>query len=183
VNGIYDTYQNSDLLKKCIWYWANFEDHDFFNWGADVFWNNFQIPATFGGTTTFWTQSYIGIARANSAFNVITNAQAKGIIDAGLANRLKGEAYFLRGMTYYYLASSFGGVPLELKAATDGLTPRSSRDSVFKQVVLDMQQAENLLVSKSALAAADLGRIHPAAGKHANCKRDRGHRRQIHGCS
>src|SRR4030088_2784167 len=51
VNGIYDTYQNSDLLKKCIWYRANFGTHDFFNWGGDVFWNNYQIPATFGGLT------------------------------------------------------------------------------------------------------------------------------------
>ena len=37
VNAIYDTYQNSDLLKKCLWYRANFSSHDFFNWGADVF--------------------------------------------------------------------------------------------------------------------------------------------------
>src|SRR6478735_4264605 len=27
VNSIYDTYQNSDLLKKCIWYRANFGTH------------------------------------------------------------------------------------------------------------------------------------------------------------
>src|SRR5215211_6865130 len=57
VNAIYDTYQNSDLLKKCIWYRANFSTHDFFNWGGDVFWNNYQIPATFGGIATFWNQS------------------------------------------------------------------------------------------------------------------------------
>ena len=158
VNGIYDTYQNSDLLKKCIWYWSNFETHDFFNWGGDVFWNNYQIPATFGGITTFWTQSYIGIARANSAFGVIATAKTNGIINAALADRLTGEAYFLRGMTYYYLAASFGGVPLELSPVTDGLTPRSSRDSVFKQVVIDMQKAEALLLSKKSLAAADLGR-------------------------
>jgi hypothetical protein len=158
VNGIYDTYQNSDLLKKCIWYRANFGTHDAFNWGGDVFWNNYQIPATFLGVTTFWNQSYIGIARANSAFGVITRAQEKGIITADLANRLQGEAYFLRGMTYYYLASAYGGVPLELNAVTDGLTPRASRDSVFKQVVADMQKAEGLLVSKSQLPVADLGR-------------------------
>lgn len=158
VNGIYDTYQNSDLLKKCIWYRANFGSHDFFNWGGDVFWNNYQIPATFGGVTTFWNQSYIGIARANSAFGVIAKAKDKGIIDAALANRLSGEAYFLRGMTYYYLAASFGGVPLEVSPVTDGLTPRASRDSVFSQVVSDMQQAEGLLVSKTGLPLADLGR-------------------------
>jgi starch-binding outer membrane protein, SusD/RagB family len=157
-NSIYDTYQNSDLLKKCIWYRANFGTHDFFNWGADVFWNNYQIPATFVGLNTLWNQFYIGIARANYALPVIAQAKANGIVDAALADRLTGEAYFLRGTMYYYLAACFGGVPLELKTGSDGLTPRSSRDSVFKQVVLDMQQAETLLWSKALLSAADLGR-------------------------
>jgi len=161
VNGIYDTYQNSDLLKKCIWYRANFGAHDFFNWGADVFWNNYQIPATFGGLATLWNQSYIGIARANSAFAVITKAQDKGVLTASLADRLRGEALFLRGLTYYYLASCFGGVPLELdtSGATNlGLKPRSARDSVFMQVVADMQRAESLLWSKKDLPKSDLGR-------------------------
>ena len=158
VNAIYDTYQNSDLLKKCIWYRANFGTHDFFNWGADVFWNNYQLPATFVGLITFWNQSYIGIARANYAFGVIDKAKANGVLDPALADRLAGEAYFLRGMTYYYLAASFGGVPLELAPGSNGLTPRASRDSVFAQVVADMQKAEELLLSKTALAQADLGR-------------------------
>jgi hypothetical protein len=161
VNGIYDTYQNSDLLKKCIWYRANFGTHDFFNWGADVYWNNYQLPATFGGLSTLWNQSYIGIARANSAFTVITKAESKGVLTASLANRLRGEAYFLRGLTYYYLASCFGGVPLEVDtsgALNLGLRPRSPRDSVFMQVVADMQQAETLLWSKKDLPKADLGR-------------------------
>src|SRR6186713_1900872 len=92
VNGVYDTYQNSDLLKKCIWYRANFGSHDFFNWGGDVFWNNYQIPATFGGIAMFWNQSFIGIARANSTFATITKAQQKGVITSSLANRLRGEA-------------------------------------------------------------------------------------------
>src|SRR5678816_3595023 len=157
-NAIYDAYQNSDLLKKCIWYRANFGTHDFFNWGADVFWNNYQIPATFVGLNTLWNQFYIGIARANYAIPVIAKAKANGVVDAALADRLAGEAYFLRGTMYYYLAACYGGVPLELQTGSDGLTPRSSRDSVFKQVVLDMQQAEALLWSKTALPAADLGR-------------------------
>ncbi|MEP7141991.1 MAG: RagB/SusD family nutrient uptake outer membrane protein [Ferruginibacter sp.] len=161
VNGIYDTYQNSDLLKKCIWYRANFGTHDFFNWGGDVFWNNYQIPATFGGLTTLWNQSYIGIARANTAIGVITTATNKGVITQALSNRLRGEAFFLRGMTFYYLAASFGGVPIEVDTSNIinlGLKPRSSRDSVFGQVVSDMQTAEGLLLSKSQLASADLGR-------------------------
>ncbi len=161
VNAIYDTYQNSDLLKKCIWYRANFGTHDFFNWGADVFWNNYQIAPIFVGLITFWNQSYIGIARANSVFPVITKAETDGVIDHALASRLRGEAFFLRGMTYYYLAASFGGVPLEIDttgALNLGLRPRDSRDSVFPQVVSDMPQAEGLLLSKTALSSADMGR-------------------------
>jgi hypothetical protein len=158
VNGIYDTYQNSDLLKKCLWYRANFGTHDFFNWGADVFWNNYQIPSTFVGLNTLWNQFYIGIARANYAIPVVEKAKANGVVDASLGDRLAGEAYFLRGTMYYYLAACFGGVPLELATGSDGLTARSSRDSVFAQVVADMQQAEALLWSKTDLPAADLGR-------------------------
>ena len=161
VNAIYDTYQNSDLLKKCVWYRANFGTHDFFNWGADVFWNNYQLPATFVGLITFWNQSYIGIARANSVFKVITKAETDGVIASPLANRLRGEAHFLRGLTYYYMAASFGGVPLETDtsgALNLGLRPRDSRDSVFAQVVSDMQQAEALLLSKKDMVPSDLGR-------------------------
>ncbi len=158
VNSIYDTYQNSDFLKKSLWYWSNFETHDFFNWGGDVVWNNYQIPADYGALLTLWNQSYLGIARANYALAVIPDAVSKHILDQTLANRLTGEAYFLRGTLYYYLAGSFGGVPLELQTVTSGLTPRGSRDSVFKQVVSDMQQAENLLLSKTVLPQTELGR-------------------------
>src|SRR3954451_16441057 len=86
VNAIYDTYQNSDLLKKCIWYRANFSTHDAFNWGGDVFWNNYQIPATFGGISTFWNQTYVGIGRANVALGIIAKTHTAGIIPDSLAD-------------------------------------------------------------------------------------------------
>jgi len=72
-----------------------------------------------------------------------------------LGDRLLGEAYFLRGMTYYYLAGTFGGVPLVIKEYQGGdpLLPRSTQDQVFTQVVADMKQAENLLWSKTTILA------------------------------
>src|SRR5450432_2280422 len=158
INSIYDTYQNSDLLKKSLWYYANFQTHDFFNWGGDVQWNQYQISPTFGQLPSLWNNAYIGIARANSAFGIIADAKTKGIVTPDLADRLTGEAYFLRGLTYYYLAGTFGGVPLELVEGSNGLTPRSTQDSVFGQVVSDMQQAEKLLLSKTTLPVSELGR-------------------------
>jgi hypothetical protein len=153
VNSIYDSYQSSDLLKKSIWYYANFLTHDWYNDGADIAWNSYTINSNFGALSVFWNNAYISIARANQAFDIIATAKQKGVVTAALGDRLTGEAYFLRGMSYYYLAGTFGGVPLELKPISNGLTPRSTQDQVFQQVVSDMQQAEKLLVSKTALPA------------------------------
>ena len=158
VNSIYDGYQSSDLLKKSIWYYANFLTHDWYNDGADIAWNSYTINSNFGALSVFWNNAYIAIGRANQAFGIIATAKEKGIVTAALADRLTGEAYFMRGMSYYYLAGTFGGVPLELKAVTDGLTPRSTQDQVFQQVVSDMQQAEKLLVSKTKLPSTEIGR-------------------------
>jgi hypothetical protein len=158
VNSIYDGYQNSDLLKKSIWYYANFLSHDWYNDGADIAWNSYTINSNFGALSTFWNNAYIDIARSNQAFGIIATAKANGVVTPALADRLTGEAFFLRGMSYYYLAGTFGGVPLELNPVTNGLTPRSSQDQVFTQVVADMQKAEALLQSKTTLPASELGR-------------------------
>ena len=56
-----------------------------------------RSPLTFVGLITFWNQSYIGIARANSASCGYHKAEENGVVDAALADRLSGEAYFLRG--------------------------------------------------------------------------------------
>jgi hypothetical protein len=158
VNSIYDGYQNSDLLKKSIWYYANFTSHDWFNDGGDIAWNNYTISPTFNALYVFWSNAYIDIVRANSALEIIATAKANGVVTPELGDRLLGEAYFLRGMTYYYLAGSFGGVPLELKASTEGLTPRNTQDEVFAQVIVDMKHAETLLQSKTTLPATEKGR-------------------------
>ncbi|WP_184546584.1 RagB/SusD family nutrient uptake outer membrane protein [Mucilaginibacter sp. FT3.2] len=158
VNSIYDGYQSADLLKKSIWYYANFTTHDWFNDGGDIAWNNYTISPTFGALYVFWQNAYFDIIRANSALEVIATAKANGVVTPELGDRLLGEAYFLRGMTYYYLAGSFGGVPIELKSNPNGLAPRNTQTEVFTQVVSDMKQAETLLLSKTTLPTAELGR-------------------------
>ena len=54
VNAIYDGYQNSDFLKKSIWYYANFFSHDWYNDGGDIAWNSYTISPIFGAINTFW---------------------------------------------------------------------------------------------------------------------------------
>jgi hypothetical protein len=158
VNSVYDTYQSSDLLKKSIWYSANFLTHDFYNNGSDIVWNYYGIQSDFAALATLWNNAYVGVQRANSALQIITYAEGKGIVTPALGQRLTGEVLFLRGTIYYYMTCVFGGVPLVLESNTNGLQPRSTQDQCFQQVVADMQKAESLLPSKTQYAASDLGR-------------------------
>jgi hypothetical protein len=158
VNSVYDTYQSSDLLKKSIWYSANFLTHDFYNNGSDIVWNYYGIQSDFAALATLWNNAYVGVQRANSALQIITYAEGKGIVTPALGQRLTGECLFLRGTIYYYMTCVFGGVPLVLESNTNGLQPRSTQDQCFQQVVADMQKAESLLPSKTQYAASDLGR-------------------------
>ncbi len=160
VNAIYDGFQhdNQSFVLKALWYNANYTSQDFFNWGADVSYNTYLFPTDFASLSAYWNLSYQGISRANSAIPIIANMHTTGVITDSLANFLTGQTYFLRGVFYYYLACTFGGVPLELNVSTNGLKPRSSQDSVFAQVVSDMTTAANLLPWPQDLAPSDLGR-------------------------
>ncbi|MGI4728415.1 MAG: RagB/SusD family nutrient uptake outer membrane protein, partial [Janthinobacterium lividum] len=109
VNSIYNTFLNVDFMLKSLWYQANFLSQDFKNYGSDTFFERYEVPASFDPLNTFWVRCYAGIARANSAFPVIAQMKASGILTSALADRLTGEAYFLRGVFYYYLATNFGG--------------------------------------------------------------------------
>src|SRR3569833_1566422 len=87
-NSIYDSYQSSDLLKKSIWYYANFLTHDWYNDGADIAWNSYTINSNFGALQVFWTNAYIAIGRANQAFGIIATAKQNGVVTPALADRL-----------------------------------------------------------------------------------------------
>ena len=49
VNSIYNTFQSADLLKKSIWYYANFLTHDWYNNGNDIVWKKDRITVAEDG--------------------------------------------------------------------------------------------------------------------------------------
>jgi len=159
VSGIYDTFHNNDFLIKALWYQANFLTQDYQNWGSDAFFSTYEVPTSFSALEIFWNRSYEGITRANSAIQILEQMKNNGILTADLANQLTGEALFLRGVFYYYLATEFGGVPLELAIVTDdGRHPRNTQDEVFTAVINDMTTAAALLPWPEEQAPADVGR-------------------------
>jgi len=94
----------------------------------------------------FWTNIYSYIFIANSAIEGISN---NTLLTANVQRQLLGEAKFIRAYCYFYLVNLYGDVPLVL--STDPLKnatlSRTSSDLVYKQVILDLKDAYDLLGS------------------------------------
>jgi tetratricopeptide (TPR) repeat protein len=164
ISGVYNTFHNNDFIIKALWYQANFLTQDYKNWGSDTFFATYEIPTNFGALNTFWERSYQGIARVNSALEIIPKMRDKGVIDQALADRLMGEAFFLRGIFHYYLATEFGGVPIVMEISTDdGRNPRNTQDEAFNAVALDMQAAIDLLPWEEDYGMENIGRASKGA--------------------
>ncbi len=92
-----------------------------------------------------WAKMYEGIERANLAIRGLRNyGDVKN--NAELA-QLLGEALTLRAMIYYDLVKAWGDVPIRFEPlTTESLyVPRSDRDTVYKYILADLEEAENLV--------------------------------------
>jgi tetratricopeptide (TPR) repeat protein len=111
--------------------------------------------------TTQYTTDYLVIARANQ---VLAPIDAVDFADS-VKNNIKGQAYFLRALSYLDLVQYFGSVPLHLKpveSREETALPLTSTDSVYLQIIADAQQAATLLPAKSVQEA---GRATSGAAK------------------
>jgi hypothetical protein len=118
------------------------------------------------GTTTYvpandrirknWQQHYFGISRANVAIDNIPNIT----MDSALQARLIREAKFIRALLYFNIVRFWGDAPLILHdpVSTDvnaTKVARSSKDSVYLQIISDLTDATNL---PKSFSGADKGR-------------------------
>jgi len=109
-----------------------------------------------------WQQHYYGINRANIAIDGVTGTAAVAFTTAGLQARLVGEAKFIRALLYFNLVRLFGPVPLVLHNAsgvdiTTLQVARTSRDSVYAQIVADLNDAAAAL--PASYSGVDVGRV------------------------
>ena len=91
----------------------------------------------------FWEVRYKGIFRANSLIETIDNAK----ISESLKNMYVGEAYFLRALFYYEMASLFGTVPLVIQTEPLNL-PKATPEELFGQIASDLKNAIELMPSQ-----------------------------------
>ena len=87
-----------------------------------------------------WAPLYSNVRRCNIFFSKIKSVPG----DATVISGLKGEAYFMRAWTYFYLTNLYGGVPLITKVygLTDEFTvPRDSYENCIKYIVGQIDSA------------------------------------------
>lgn len=121
--------------------------------------NNFRNNTTLGN---YFKYSYITINRANA---VIRNV-SKMKIDESFRNRYVGEAYFMRGYSYFNLARNFGRVPIHTEVVEkldDTQTSlASSLDDMWARILDDFHTAASML---SYYKAPQTGRADLAAAQ------------------
>ncbi len=161
------TYQKLKFKFNYIW------GIEMFNIGVDEFTDaNNSIPsfncysadlnsAETGANAPLWDNMYGGIESANTLIQNIPLYYDKN--NANYNTRL-GEGYFLRAFFYFQLVSQYGGVPLKLQPSTSVETyfTRATEEECFAQIILDLEQAYNLLPT----TPAQTGRITKWAAAH-----------------
>ncbi|MGA0556102.1 RagB/SusD family nutrient uptake outer membrane protein [Larkinella sp. VNQ87] len=107
-----------------------------------------SLQPNVGTLTNYYVSLYRIIYRANTALDKINTAAAGVYRTAGLQDRHRGEALFLRGLAYFWLANTFGTSPLrtERLSSLDQVTVPSVADGqLLDQAVKDFTEAANLL--------------------------------------
>ncbi len=110
-----------------------------------------------------WIDGYNYIYQANA---VISGLQSYGGISAAVSQQLRGEALFTRAFWYFILTGCYGAIPLSSTPdyAINATLIRISQQQVYRQIISDLSNAENLLNTNYVDAtdtASTLDRIRP----------------------
>lgn len=116
-----------------------------------------------GGDESYWTDLYKRINVCNMVIALADEQPENEINDAVQKERVKGEAYFLRGMFYFYLANLYAqpydpataastpGVPVKLtEYVEDKEFLRETLEYTYEQIVSDFTDAARCLEGKTA---------------------------------
>lgn len=120
---------------------------------------NFTALPTTWPVQWLWAAHYQGVYRANQVLARVPEIE----MEEELKNRLLGQAYFLRGLAYFNLATNFKVVPVVTTPPTDDSEyyPETATEEVlWNQIFSDFQMAKDRLpVSYNAVNGLDAGQV------------------------
>lgn len=123
--------------------------------------DDFTMSTSQDGLSRWWSAVYEGIKRANVVIEKVPDVE----MDETLKNRYIAEAKFLRGLYYFDLVRSWGGVPIVTTTNPELNLPRATSDEVYDLIISDLTDAINFLPEKTELNPADYGRATKGAAK------------------
>lgn len=114
------------------------------------------------GARRFFSDAYLLLRDINYFIETLpTYAEASNFSDEQV-NTWLGEAYLIRGFTYFALAKRYGGVPIvndvlkyPEQAIEELRIPRSSEEDTYDQAIADMETAYGLLPDNNQLGRAN----------------------------
>ncbi len=162
VNAIYDGLQSNQTYGKTFYYMmevrsdnTDIQDRGA-NSGAASAIDLFTEVTTNPFLSDAYAGSYVIIARANS---VLDQLAAASIPDSS-KSQFKGEALFLRSLSFFNLVRLYGAVPLVVKTETTTQSLNDIRNPVpdiYAQIETDLATAASLLPA-TYINSADQGR-------------------------
>ena len=129
-------------------------------WADLVLTGQFVIPSTSAPVQWIWRDFYILINRANQVLENVDKMDP-AVLSADKKTRILGQAYFLRGLAYYNLATTYKMVPVITKVPAgnaDYYPATSTEDVLWNQIYADFTAAEaSLPINYDAVAGPDMG--------------------------
>lgn len=163
-NGLYEHFSDDNMFGRGLFWYLNASD-DMVTGRTDAgsaAVRDFTATGNESRVNSMYRKFYQIIQRAN---NIIDNVPAMEIGDE-IKNRVLGEAYFMRGYAYFYLAQYYGdqraGIPIVTEANMQENSfqrPAHVQDN-YAQIEADLLRAAELLPLVTSYGADDLGRAH-----------------------
>jgi hypothetical protein len=160
LNGVFSTLADQNYYQRTVYIINDlscdiFEPNNANSDRTELYTGTYSAPN--GQLYSWWQEVYALIKNAN---DFIANVGSVPM-DTTERNDLSGNAYFLRGLAYFELTSLYGDVPMVLKNdASQNLFPkRMSSDSVYMQIISDLQFAQVNCVHADAIPSNLIGRV------------------------
>lgn len=179
--GAYDGLQSLSYYGGDYFFFNDlYADNAIFNGTSNSF-SDADARALFadnGVISATWAAIYAAINRDN---NILQKVPALTDLDSTEKAQILGEAHLLRALNYHNLVRVYGDVPMPLAPPTSvseaSKIARTSKDTVYAQIISDLTQAETLITSTAttthataAAAKALLARVYLYQGDYANAK-------------
>lgn len=140
------------------------------------FWSPSEMALSWGGLSPssdlvdiIWKVCYKGIARCNEVIYYVPQMGTEKIAQAD-ADRIVGEAKFLRTFYYNYLTSLFRDVSLSTEPTKDGYIPVSPKADVVKFITDDLKAVAQSDALPTTISANERGRATRGAAWALLCR-------------